>query len=162
LIPTFRFLFVTISVMLILLLYVSQSSVTVFFEQWTSISLQWILNILHIKTRLTGNILLLLDGTQIKFQIVPDCTGIFPLIILISLLVGYPSSFVKKFYGILLAFFYTFLFNYLRLVLLFVIARKSVHWFEIAHIFIWQVSFVFLIVSYFFWWMQWKRKIKQK
>lgn len=160
--PTFRFIFITISLMLLLLLYVSQASITDFFVNWTSISLHWILQVLHIKTRLTGNILLLLDGSQIKFQIIPDCTVIFPFIILFSMIIGYPSRIQKKLFGILIAFFYTLLFNYIRLVLLFVIGRKSVHWFEVAHIFIWQVSFVLLIVGFFFWWMQWQKNIKKK
>jgi exosortase/archaeosortase family protein len=155
--PMFQFISISVILLTILMVFVSQTSVSVFLEKNTTIFLNYLLNLLHFKTRLTGNMILLLDGSQIKFQIIQDCTGIYPYIILTSLIAAFPARLSKKILGILLAFVYTFLFNYLRLILLFVIGRSSAKWFEIAHIFIWQVSFVLLIVIFFFWWVQWAK-----
>lgn len=161
--PFFQYILLSSILLLVLLVYFSQSSVILFFVKWTTIILNYLLNILTIKTRMNGDFIMLLDGSQIKFQIAPDCTGIYPFVILTSLMIGFPFvPIIKKILGILLAALYTILFNFLRLILLFVIARHSVKWFEIAHIFIWQVSFVLLIVLFFFWWIQWARKIKKK
>jgi exosortase/archaeosortase family protein len=159
--PFLQFTVISCVLLLLGMLFVSQMSVSVFFEKWTTIILNSIMQWFHFKTRMTGNFILLLDESQIKFQIVQDCTGIYPFIILTSLIVGFPAKLFKKLAGIGLAFLYTFVFNYLRLVLLFAIGRKSVKWFEIAHIFIWQVSFVLLVVIFFFWWVQWAKKINK-
>ena len=160
--PYFLFVCISSISMLILLLFVSQMSVSVFFQKWTTILLNTILHLIHIKTRMSGNMILLLDGSQIKFQIIMDCTGIYPFIILASLIAGFPVKITKKLSGFMIALFYTFLFNYLRLVLLFIIGRYSAKWFEIAHIFIWQVSFVIYIVIFFFGWIQWATKKTNK
>jgi exosortase/archaeosortase family protein len=156
--PFFIYILITIVCLLLLLVYVSQASVSIFLEKWTTILLNSILNLIHIKTRMNGNLILLLDGSQIKFQIIPDCTGIYPLIILISLMAGFPVKFLKKIIGLGLAIVCTFIFNYVRLVLLFIIGRASAKWFEIAHLIIWQISFVLFIVLFFFGWMQWAKK----
>lgn len=160
--PMLHFIFISVFFLLVLMVFVSQTNVSVFFVKNTTIFLNYLLNLLHFKTRMTGNMILLLDGSQIKFQIIPDCTGIYPLIILTSLIAGFPTRIQKKFLGILFATIYTFLFNYLRLILLFVIGRISAKWFEIAHIFIWQVSFVLLIVIFFFWWVQWAKNTNKQ
>jgi exosortase/archaeosortase family protein len=160
--PFFQFISISSILLVILMLYVSQTSVDNFFVKGTTVLLDNILHFFHFKTRLTGNIIMLLDGSQIKFQIIQDCTGIYPFIILTSLIAGFPVRFIKKLVGTFLALVYTFIFNYLRLVLLFVIGRHSAKWFEIAHIFIWQVSFVLLIIIFFFWWVQWAKNINKK
>jgi exosortase/archaeosortase family protein len=160
--PFFQFIGISSILLVILMLYVSQAAVDNFFVKGTTVLLDHMLHWFHFKTRLTGNFILLLDGSQIKLQIIQDCTGVYPFIILTSLMAGFPVHFIKKLVGIGLALVYTFIFNYLRLVLLFAIGRHSEKWFEIAHIFIWQVSFVLLIVIFFFWWVQWAKKINKK
>ena len=160
--PFFQFVFFSLVLIFSLLIFFSQSTITIFLEKWTTIILNFLLNLLQIKTRMTGNLIMLTDGSQIKFQIIPDCTGVYPFIILASLIISFPAIFIKKIWGILFALLYTFLFNYLRLILLFVIARHSAKWFEIAHLIIWQVSFVLLIIIYFFWWIQWAKRIEKQ
>jgi exosortase/archaeosortase family protein len=160
--PFFQFISISSILLVILMLYASQTSINNFFVKGTTVLLDNILHFFHFKTRLTGNMILLLDGSQIKFQIIQDCTGVYPFIILTSLMAGFPVRFLKKLVGIGLALIYTFIFNYLRLVLLFMIGRHSEKWFNIAHIFIWQVSFVIFIVIFFFWWVQWAKNINKK
>ena len=158
----FQFIVISLLAMTLLLVLAFRSDVSIFLTKWTTIILDNMLNWLHFKTRMTGNQILLLDGSQIKFQIIDDCTGIYPFIILTSLMIGFPSALIKKIIGILAAVFFTFLFNYLRLILLFVIGRHSAKWFEIAHLFIWQISFVLFIVFFFVWWVQWVIKVQKK
>jgi exosortase/archaeosortase family protein len=118
----------------------------------------FLLETLGYKTMILGNKIALTTGTEMKFSIVPDCTGVYPFIILIGLIGSFPAEISKRIKGIFGAFVTTFSINYFRLVLLIVIGHKSREMFQYAHIFIFQISFILLIIIYFLWWVKWIMK----
>jgi exosortase/archaeosortase family protein len=118
----------------------------------------WLLNVFHIPTLVQNTSIALTSGTEMKFSIIPDCTGIYPFIILFSLIVSFPTESNKRFIGIVGAFFFTFIVNYARLVVLIAIGHHNRVYFQYAHVFIFQLTFILLIVVYFVWWLQWIQK----
>ncbi|MCK5848943.1 MAG: archaeosortase/exosortase family protein [Caldisericia bacterium] len=110
------------------------------------------------ETMVLGNKIALTTGTEMKFTIIPDCTGVYPFIILIGLIGAFPIELSKRLVGVLGAFVTTFSINYIRLILLVAIGHKSREMFQYAHIFIFQISFILLIVIYFLWWVKWIMK----
>ena len=128
------------------------------FLQITTSFTNWLLNISGYETLLQGNKIALTTGTEMKFSIVPDCTGIYPFIILFSLILAFPTSVKNKLIGASGAFLTTFSVNYIRLVLLIAIGHANRELFQYAHVFIFQVSFILLIIIYFLWWIKWVLK----
>lgn len=160
--PVFRFIVLSGMTLLALVLITSLSKVESFFIQTTSFILSKILSLLQIpyKPSLLDSqfSFQILDGTKLNFLIVPDCTGIYPLSILISFLVGYPVAWNRKWMGLLIAVIATGVVNFIRLTLLIVIGRHSLPAFHLWHTLIWQSSFVLLIAGFYFGWTQWINK----
>lgn len=129
---------------------------------FTAKSVNSLLNIFGVRASLRGTTILLLEGTKAKFNIIPDCTGIYPFIILVGFILAYPATLKQKFLGIVYAGVLSLVVNYIRLITLLIIAQKSFNAFQYAHIFIWQTTFVILVIFYFLWWINWSKKAEKK
>lgn len=153
-----------LSFILLALLYISLlvflsslSFVQTFFTQFTASFLEILLNTVRVPVDLVNPVTLqLASGTRLKFVIIPDCTGLYPFAILSGFILAFPARKGKKMLGILGAFFASFTVNYLRMISIMAIAVHSQRAFEIAHLLIWQTSFIILVLGYFFWWIRWK------
>jgi exosortase/archaeosortase family protein len=120
------------------------------------------LQMIGLETVVTGNQIALQSGSEMKFAMIPDCTGIYPFFILTALIVSYPTIGKLRFIGVMGAFVTTFVFNYARLILLIYIGHSSREYFQYAHVFVFQITFILLIVLYFLWWLSWiQKKTKQ-
>jgi len=135
----------------------SLSFIQNFLTQFTAFTLEIFLQLLRIPVDLINPVTLqLASGTRLKFVIIPDCTGLYPFAILAGFILAFPAKRGKKMLGILGAFFASFSINYLRMISIMAIAIHSQRAFEIAHLLIWQTSFIILVLGYFFWWIRWK------
>jgi len=155
--PSLRFILLSIFIISILVFISSLNFIQQFLTAFTALSLHSILNALGISVRLVEPIVLqLVHGSQMKFSIIPDCTGIYPAVVLCGFIFAFPANSRKKTLGIFGAIAASFVMNYLRLVSLIALAQVSVRTFEIAHLIIWQSSFIILVIAYFLWWLRWK------
>lgn len=129
---------------------------------FTAKSTNALLNMFGVRTSLKGTTIALLSGTQVKLQIIPDCTGIYPFIIMVGFILAYPAKLKNKLLGILFGGMLSLLVNYIRLITLIAVAEKSYDTFQYLHIFIWQTTFIILVIFYFLWWINWSKKTPKK
>lgn len=125
------------------------------FTTWLTNTL---LNLLGLETMVSGYRIALLTGSEMKFSIILDCTGIYPFVILTALMISFPTAFKKRVIGVVGALLTTFVFNTARLILLIYIGHSSRENFQYAHVFIFQITFILLIVIYYLWWLSWIQK----
>jgi archaeosortase B (VPXXXP-CTERM-specific) len=155
-----RFSIVALLLIVGLVLFFSINSIENFLINFTARSTSFLLNLFGVRNSLRGNTILLLYGTKAKFQMIPDCTGIYPFIILVGFILAYSATLKKKLLGIVYAGLLTLIVNYIRLLMLLLVAEKSFKAFQYAHIFIWQTTFIILVIFYFLWWINWSKKEK--
>lgn len=156
-----RFSIIAIAIIIALVLFFSISSIENLLINFTAKSTNFLLNLFNVRSSLKGTTINLLEGTQAKFVIIPDCTGIYPFIILVGFILAYPSKLKKKLWGILYAGILSLIVNYIRLITLLSIGERSFEAFQYTHIFIWQTTFILLVVFYFLWWIKWSKKEKK-
>ncbi len=157
-----KFSIIATSVIVILVLLFSTNIIENALISFTAKSTNALLNLFGVRTSLRGNTIALLSGTQTKLQIIPDCTGIYPFIIMVGFILAYPSKLKNKLLGILFGGILSLLVNYIRLITLIVVAEKSYDTFQYLHIFIWQTTFIILVIFYFLWWINWSKKPQKK
>jgi len=127
-----------------------ETSIPVFSMEHTARALNFFLKTVGINGEINGN--------QISFQkfsviVVRQCTGIFEIIAIISCILAYPSSVKKKIIGISLAVPTIYIFNMIRLVVLTAVGVRYPKIFEIAHEYILQLTFVFLVIFFWIFWI---------
>jgi len=157
-----KFILIAVALIVGLVLLFSINAIENSIISFTARSTNFLLNLFGVRASLKGNIILLLYGTQAKFEIIPDCTGIYPFIILVSFILAYPADLKHKLLGILYAGILSLIVNYIRLIMLLLIAGKSFKAFQYAHIFIWQTTFIALVIFYFLWWINWSKETAEK
>jgi exosortase/archaeosortase family protein len=98
------------------------------------------------------------QGTMIRIpgsmplDIKDECNGIYATFIFLAATLAYPARLVPKLIGLVGGFFAIFLVNQVRVVSLFVIAKKWPSLMEDFHIFVWQtVVVVFAVLLWLFW-----------
>lgn len=109
-----------------------------------------ILNFIGIKTSLVDDTIYLPNNISLK--IVLECTGLYEMIILSSIIISYPTVGRNKLYGILLGVIIIYVLNMLRLI--------SISWtlvyytdrFNFIDRYLWQISLVvFISIAYMVW-----------
>jgi exosortase H (IPTLxxWG-CTERM-specific) len=100
----------------------------------------------------------LITSFQLTVDIDTGCTGIGPIIILLSAMIAFPSSWKSKGYGILLGVIILQAANLIRVVSLVYIGVKYPRYFNEAHNFISQMAIICLSLLL---WMTWARGIKK-
>jgi exosortase/archaeosortase family protein len=111
------------------------------------------LRILGIETVLEGRRVV---SPRFSIEVIPECTGIFPLVILVALTLAYPVAWRRKLAGLALGSTLIFVMNLVRLVTLFLVGiRFSQAVFEDVHLYVWQSFFVIAVAVY---WFAWARK----
>jgi len=73
---------------------------------------------------------------EIIFRVIPECTGIFALLIFLAALLAYPASAAQKGWGLLLGLPAFFVYSSLRLVLLGVVAHLHSEWLPFFHVYL--------------------------
>ncbi len=97
------------------------------------------------------------DGTfvrspELSVEVIPECTGIFVVVILVALTLAYPARWASRLRSIFLGFVWIFCLNQLRLVTLFLVRRSYPEIFEDMHLYVWQSIFILAVVLYWYGW----------
>jgi len=133
-----------------------ESYIPLFTMQTTAEALHLFLNLIGIKNNLDAyNIIF----SNFSINIIRQCTGIFEIITISSCILAFPSSIKKKIIGIFLAVPIIYFFNIGRLILLSIIGIYNPSIFEAVHDYLLQLTFVFLVVFY---WIFWINKVVKK
>lgn len=94
--------------------------------------------------------------SNFAIEIVRQCTGIFEVIAITSCILAFPSPIKKKIIGISLAIPTIYFFNMGRLIFLSFLGIYYPSMFETIHDYLLQITFVFLVV---FFWIFWINKV---
>lgn len=110
-----------------------------------------ILNFVGIKTVIVDNDTIYFNnGTAL--QIILECTGVYEMIILSSVILSYPTNIKNKFYGIILGIIIIYILNMIRLVSISYILIYYTDKFNFIDRYLWQVSLVvFISLVYIIW-----------
>jgi exosortase H (IPTLxxWG-CTERM-specific) len=97
------------------------------------------------------------NGTQVSYEsgtlnILIGCNGVEALLILVSSLFAFPSSWGRRLIGVLAGTVVILGANLLRLLNLILIARFFPNWLEFFHIYIWQTLMVLIAFAIFLSW----------
>lgn len=112
-----------------------------------------------------GNILSLLgfqtavDGVSVNFgstglTIIAECTGYTAMALFFSVVVAYPSPIAKKLIGLAIGIPLILAFNMFRLVVMAVVLAYKPQYFELAHLYFWQVALIIFVVAIVIFWIE--------
>lgn len=82
------------------------------------------------------------------------CNGIEALIVLISAILVFPTTWKFKLKGIIIGFFAVELLNIIRIITLFYIGQWNQEVFNWAHLYIWEALIMLDILIIFIWWIR--------
>jgi exosortase H (IPTLxxWG-CTERM-specific) len=90
--------------------------------------------------------------------ILAGCNGVEAMICLTAAILAYPSSWKQRVIGLLLGYCAIQVLNILRIISLFYLLQWNQHWFEIAHLYVWQGLIFLDVLIVFIVWMRWVNK----
>lgn len=97
----------------------------------------------------------LIRGPQTRFEIVGECTAVFPAVLLVSGILAFPAGVRAKLLGVLAFLPAVLLLNQLRLLTLWFVQRHAPDAFDLVHVYVWQPLMVVLVVVLFVVWLEW-------
>ena len=127
-----------------------ESYIPLFSMQSTAKTLHLLLNLAGMKNNLNAYSI---NFSNFSITIVRQCTGIFEAMALTACMLAYPASKEKKFAGIVFAIPVIYIFNMLRLVFLSILGIYYPSVFEAIHDYLLQLTFVFLVVFFWIFWI---------
>ncbi|WP_407356963.1 archaeosortase B [Methanolobus sp. WCC5] len=87
-------------------------------------------------------------------MIIDECTGMYELLVYAGCVLAYPTTLRNKFLGIALGVPAMIIVNMLRLVFLSFVGMVYPALFSYVHYYLWQVTFIFLIVMFVLLWIE--------
>jgi archaeosortase B (VPXXXP-CTERM-specific) len=87
-------------------------------------------------------------------MIIDECTGMYELLVYAGCVLAYPTTLRNKFLGIALGIPAMIIVNMLRLVFLSFVGMMYPALFSYVHYYLWQVTFIFLIVMFILLWIE--------
>jgi archaeosortase B (VPXXXP-CTERM-specific) len=111
---------------------------------WTATQVSWAMRLLGIESTASG--------TQLSFgsravTIVMECTALQVAMIYSALVLAYPSSIKSKLIGIGAGIPLILLVNIIRLMVICFVLWWKPEYFEMMHIYVWQVVFIVVVVA---------------
>lgn len=111
---------------------------------WTATQVSWAMRLLGIDSAASG--------TQLSFgsravTIVMECTALQVAMIYSALVLAYPSSIKSKLIGIGVGIPLILLVNIIRLMVICFVLWWKPEYFEMMHIYVWQVVFIVVVVA---------------
>jgi archaeosortase B (VPXXXP-CTERM-specific) len=99
------------------------------------------------------------DGVLVSYgsnglTIIAECTGYTALVLFFSVVVAYPSPVTKKLIGLAIGFPLILGFNLLRLVVMALVLAYKPQYFDLAHLYFWQVALIIFVVALVVFWIQ--------
>ncbi|MCX6290135.1 MAG: exosortase H [Bacteroidetes bacterium] len=83
------------------------------------------------------------------------CDAAEPMALFIAGIIAFPSSIIKKLWGLLAGLTVLFFLNIIRIVSLFFVGIKYPDWFDAMHLSVWQVIFILISIALWFLWIRW-------
>jgi len=110
-----------------------------------------ILNYIGIKTIIIDGDTIFLPS-NVALKIILECTGLYEIIILSSIILAYPTGIKNKIFGIILGIIIIYVLNMIRLVSISYILVYYTDKFDFIDRYLWQVSLViFISLTYIIW-----------
>jgi exosortase H (IPTLxxWG-CTERM-specific) len=119
---------------------------------WTAKSTAWTLSLLGAQAQAQGSTVV---STHFTFNVITECTAVFPIIIFLAAVLAYPASWKRKLVGAAAGIPLLLLINTVRLVSLFYIGYLYPTFFETAHLLVWQSLMIFFTLLI---WLLWAVK----
>lgn len=116
---------------------------------WTARTTAWTLWILGAKAESHGTAV---TSPLFSYDIVTECTAVFPVIIFLSAVLAYPCPWRRKIVGIAAGIPVLLLVNLARLVSLFYIGYLFPGTFQTAHLLVWQSLMIFFTLLIWLFW----------
>jgi archaeosortase B (VPXXXP-CTERM-specific) len=91
---------------------------------------------------------------QSGLSIIAECTGYTALVLFLSVVLAYPSPLVKKLTGLAIGFPLILAFNMLRLVVMALVLAHKPQYFDVAHLYFWQVALIIFVVALVVFWIE--------
>lgn len=121
--------------------------------------LQWITHLVGMILQGLGQEVYVNDTTitssAFSIRIILGCSAIEAMMLFICAILAFPSPWLLKIPGIVIGTILLFLLNLVRIVSLFLIGVYTPSWFEVMHLDVWQVVFIFLAMLFFILWLVW-------
>jgi len=104
------------------------------------------------------------DGVFVSYagfpvQIVPECVGIYEMLIFSACVLAYPAPWRAKLVGLPLGAVVIFVFNLVRIVGLLLAGRHQPHLFDFLHLYFWQSTLVVVVAAV---WLAWLRLVVRR
>jgi len=117
----------------------------------TAIWLGKILSVLGFKTSVDG---VFVGFGSTGFTIIAECTGYTAIALFFSVVVAYPSPVLKKLIGLAVGIPLIVAFNMLRLVIMALVLAHRPQYFELAHLYFWQIALIIFVVAIVVLWIE--------
>jgi exosortase/archaeosortase family protein len=100
-----------------------------------------------------------LTGSQFRFgvtaiEIAPDCTPLFPILLLSGGILAFPAPWRWRAIGLLAGASVLWLYNLVRIYVLMAVLRYAPGLFDLAHVFLWQSATLLMVVACFLLWIR--------
>jgi exosortase H (IPTLxxWG-CTERM-specific) len=149
----FLLLFAFIAIVLFALFYFWSGAVQRF-QEWTAAASAWILGILGFSVQVAG---VVYSCPNLAIQIIPECTGLYEMIIFSAVVLAYPALWWKKLVGVVVGVVILLFLNLVRLLVLALIGMRDAQLMEWVHLYLWQLTLILFVVGLFFAWLSWIR-----
>lgn len=113
----------------------------------------WLFNLVGYESTVSDRTIKLADSAGVFID--AGCLAIEPAAIYLSSVLAFPSSFRKKWQGLLIGVFFLLSLNLLRILGLVLIQQYYPDWFDFMHYEFFQVLFLILAVLTWFIWIRW-------
>lgn len=94
----------------------------------------------------------------VAIEIIPECTGLYEIIVLSAIILSYPADFLKKVVGVIGGVFSLLVLNLIRLLILALVGMRSRELMDWVHLYLWQLTLILFVVGLFLAWLSWSRK----
>jgi archaeosortase B (VPXXXP-CTERM-specific) len=123
----------------------------VFLSTLTASTLSGIMSLLGVESYSYGQSVYM-DG--ISVLVIDECTGIYELLVYAGCVLAYPTTLRNKFMGLVLGVPAMLIINMFRLIFLSFIGILYPSLFSYMHYYLWQITFIFLIVMLMLLWIE--------
>ncbi|HEY3216496.1 MAG TPA: hypothetical protein VGK93_08385 [Candidatus Eisenbacteria bacterium] len=124
-------------------------------EAWTIgatlANLGFTLRVFGAEGHVSGDVLY---GSRATVQIVGECTSLLPTVLLGVAIASYPASAVWKLLGVVGGTIGLWIYNLLRVLVLFAILGWRPQWFEFIHVYVWQTVTFVTVFGFFLVWLR--------
>ena len=89
-----------------------------------------------------------------SIEIVPDCTAMFPTLLLFGGILAFPAQWLWKVIGVIAGAALLWLYNMVRIYVLMAVLRFAPAQFDIVHVYLWQTVTLLLVAGSFLLWIR--------